>query len=542
MSPATRSHKSNEPVLFEKGVFDLCSVVGRDINSSDREIVNTTVRAVVSKLHANMKAGHKTQPEIDRYLLLVYMEWSKSPLLALLPWQSFVLEVSHVPHLRDFVDIGAEVRAMLMNSEHRNTMHKLIQYSMPYIKHNRLNFPSFDDVHALELANMVRIIMACCLGVLRVNTKRPIFTLRVKMFAFFHTLLSTGDSIDLYIFCSTHLSLLRIDIIEYFMVFVESFLPAEKLILCARFHLENDVDEMFRSFFAIIDSFRQSTLQTSLLAFDVINQRAHNAIEKCNRITKGKTRQNKNTPTHATRPIADTIVYTAMHTPRFVHMVYASLVPQCVGMHFQSLHDIQHIHSLISVAALPANLAHHQARLVLQKFHQNSTSVYASTWLNVCMRCLVSNNKFSLANKMRVMSDGASYCSKCTSNEYVVRISTMGRIVKVHGTSFYFCVLCTCIHEWKSTGHEFFVCHRRQQPPALTEGGRLCLVCRRSTSVTNWPVLDDRLGCMHNVTLCAKHRPLPHQEAGVYNLQTLRLAILHKLNRYRVSTVEIKTL
>lgn len=530
--------------MFREGVFDLCSVMGRNVNNSNRDsnIANTTVRALISELHAKMKAGHETQPEIDRYLLLVYLEWTESPMLELLPWQSFVLEASHVPHFHDFVDIGAEVRAMLMNSEHRNTMHKLIQYSMPYIKHNRLNFPSFDDVQALELVHMVRIMMACCLGVLRVNTKRPIFTLRVKLFAFFHALLSTGDSIDFYIFCSTHLSLLRIAIIEYFMVFVDSFLPAEKNILCVRFHLENDVDEMFRSFFAIIDSFRQSTLQTSLLAFDVINLRAHTAIEKCNRITKGKTRHNKTMPTASTRPIADTLVYTAMHTPRFVHMVYASLLPQCVGMHFQSLHDIQQVHSMISVAALPVNLVQHQARLILHKFHQNSTSLYASTWLNVCMRCLVNNTKFSLTNKMRVMSDGASYCSKCTSNVYVVPISTMGRLVKVHGTSFYFCVLCTCVHEWKSTGHEFFVCHRRQRLQALNEGGRLCHVCKRSTSVTNWPVLDDRLGCMHNVTLCAKHRPLPHQEAGVYNLQTLRLAILHKLNRYRVSTVEIKTL
>jgi len=45
-----------------------------------------------------------------------------------------------------------------------------------------------------------------------------------------------------------------------------------------------------------------------------------------------------------------------------------------------------------------------------------------------------------------------------------------------------------------------------------------------------------------DLCLCAKHKPLAHQHESVYNIQTLRLAILHKLNRYRLSALEIQSL
>ena len=69
-----------------------------------------------------------------------------------------------------------------------------------------------------------------------------------------------------------------------------------------------------------------------------------------------------------------------------------------------------------------------------------------------------------------------------------------------------------------------------------------CSMCARSTSLCTWPVLDDGVGAVRQLLLCPKHKLLLHQQDNVYNIQTLRLAVLHKLNSYRVSALEIKSL
>jgi hypothetical protein len=69
-----------------------------------------------------------------------------------------------------------------------------------------------------------------------------------------------------------------------------------------------------------------------------------------------------------------------------------------------------------------------------------------------------------------------------------------------------------------------------------------CCLCTRNTSLSPWEVLDDVLGMKRDLMLCPKHRPLAHQQSSVYNVQTLRLAVLHKLNRYRTSALEITNL
>ena len=72
--------------------------------------------------------------------------------------------------------------------------------------------------------------------------------------------------------------------------------------------------------------------------------------------------------------------------------------------------------------------------------------------------------------------------------------------------------------------------------------GKSCHVCSRSTGVTRTQVLDDKLGVMQEVVLCVRHRPLAFQEASVYNLYSLRKAIIYKLNQYRVSSLPVTTL
>jgi len=534
--PAPRAH-----TLFPDGEFDARRVVGHGAADVLATLRNGEVRAIVTELHRRMNLGEDTQVEIDRYMLYIHLETRASPLLAQLPWQSFVLCAAHVPGLRHMPDIGHEIREMLLFMPTKSSMHRVLQYSMPYIKHNRLNFPAFADIGAQDLTHMIRVVMACCLGVLRANTKRPVFELRVRLYGFFHELLARGSSADHYSFCVANLCLLRVAMIEFFIIFMHKYMPAEKLVLCKRFELNNTSDALFHSFCIIFDMFRQTALQVRELDFANINARAHIAIEKCNRVTKGKNRPNHPGPSHSAVPCSAHTLRLAMTSARFAHHSYAALQP---SLRLQSCSDmlaVQRIHQVVSVQALPANLMRMQARHLAEVCRVNSNCISQGTLLFVCLRCACSTAKFVLNKKMRVMSNGQCFCTECDSSDHMLRICTLGRIVHLRSQSFYFCRFCCSTHEWAANGHEFSHC-ARTPGASKTAAPASCCICARGTSLTTCSVLDDKLGLLRDLHLCPKHKPLAHQQNAVYNIQTLRAAVLHKLNRYRVSALEITQL
>ena len=531
--------------LFEDGVFDARSVVGLDISTQPMVIRNEEVRVLLHELHVQMNAGTDTQTKIDRYMIYLCMLANEAPALQQLPWQRFVLDAKDVMGLHHLVDIGSAVRDMLMLSPCRNSIHRVLQYSMPYIKHNRLNFPAFDDMTGEDLAHMVRIVMACCLGCLRANTKRPVFDLRVKLYHFFYSLLATGSSADHYLFCMANQCLLRVAMIEYFIIFMQEFLPAEKSVICGIFQLSNDIDKLSHSFCLIFDIFRQTSMQVTDLNFPNINARAHIAIEKCNRVTKGKNRPMRAASTGLKLACGDDVLLAGLHTPLFAHPAYAAglaAFADASWSHIQQVQAVQQIVSVRPLPALPANLVALQARAILHALNTNSNSLVHCTLLYMCLRCVSRSPKFVVNKKMRVMSDGSCYCPQCTCDTFIVPISILGRIVKIQGVYLYFCHLCCCTHEWDASGHEFTSCERGAAKSSCVHAqAKACVVCARTSSLSTWQVLDDQVGRLVDLCLCAKHKPLAHQQDSVYNLQTLRLAILHKLNRYRLSALEIKS-
>jgi hypothetical protein len=182
-----------------------------------------------------------------------------------------------------------------------------------------------------------------------------------------------------------------------------------------------------------------------------------------------------------------------------------------------------------------------QARHLADVCRVNSNCISQSTLLFVCLRCACSAAKFVLDKKLRVMSDGQCFCTECDNSTYVLRICTLGRIVQVRSQCFYFCKFCCSTHEWVSTGHEFCFCPRILTAKTVLKPPSCC-ICSRSTSLSALTVLDDKMGILRDLNLCPKHKPLAHQQDAVYNIQTLRKAVLHKLNRYKVSALEITQL
>jgi len=326
--------------------------------------------------------------------------------------------------------------------------------------------PSFEDITAPDLTNMIRVVMACCLGVLCAHTKRPVFELRVKLYSFFHELLARGSSADHYVFCVSNLCLLRVAMIEYFIIFMHKYMPAEKQVTCQRFELNNTTGALFHSFCTIFDVFWQTALQVTEIDFANINDRAHIAIEKCNRVTKGKNRpSNGNLQQQAVAHSPETLCL-AINTAIFAHPLYAQIQPEIRAHSWADIHSVKQIQGVIEVKSLPTNLLRIQARHLAQTCRVNSTCISQGTFLFVCLRCACNAVKFVLNKKMRIMSDGECCCPDCDDSTNVLRICTLGRIVKVRSQFFYYCCFCCCTHEWSANGHEFSSCERVASPAA----------------------------------------------------------------------------
>jgi len=129
------------------------------------------------------------------------------------------------------------------------------------------------------------------------------------------------------------------------------------------------------------------------------------------------------------------------------------------------------------------------------------------------------NKRVVLDAQMRVMASGQAYCTTCKNDSFVDSICTIGRIVRVHTKSFYYCIFCMRVHEWKSSGTEFMKCVFAV-PKTKTCLPLLCCFCSvKSNTVASTPILDDELEVIQHVALCHRHMPQDHVLRWVDNVE-----------------------
>ena len=141
-----------------------------------------------------------------------------------------------------------------------------------------MNFPAYTADQAPVLPDIVNIMLACCLAMFPDSSKKPVLQLRVKMLMTIHTLKARGSAMDLYTFCTSNMSLLRIAMIEYFVYFISSFMPNETSMLTTVFGLQQNIEDIFRQFTIICDTFRHQCMQSHVLDLNDINLKAQVAI------------------------------------------------------------------------------------------------------------------------------------------------------------------------------------------------------------------------------------------------------------------------
>ena len=204
MNPVASSVKKKD--IFTNQLYNELDVTGGNANISLEKCCPELAQLIMKTLPSTNK-NSKSHAVIDRYCLAFYVSCASDQKIN-------VVNASDVFSLKHLPDIGHNIRNIIYNQVHRDTMTKIIFFSLPFLKHNRLSLPPVSEITLHNLQDLIRIILACYLGILQPNGKTPTWTLRVQIIIFVMQLLTRGTKQDLYTFCSAHQATLRISCIE----------------------------------------------------------------------------------------------------------------------------------------------------------------------------------------------------------------------------------------------------------------------------------------------------------------------------------------
>ena len=481
--------------------------------------IHPALRAELARLLLAEKqdAGAALSAKLERLDAVLFCSLLPLPLQ---PFFLALVEPAHLPGRGRVQDIGHIVRRMLLRSSSGEILFRMYSHSMPFVKHNRLQFPPFEHVALQDMQHMLAAIQNLTLGSAQGVTKMPVWTTRRQLMAFFHELLTRGSAMDLYVFLSSHLYLLRLALIEYFIVFTNRYMPLEVSLM--RWFIDRSYDHarVSRLVRYIVDNFRISALQEDL-DFARLETKAQTAIERCNRTCRSM--QNFHHVREGQRNAA-------AHEPAFAAAMRA---PRLAGLHGLGLLAAARTQPLLALAAvhdlqtrvvrfpLPVELQLQQYNLIRDS---KLEGLKHRSLLYVCLRCHEQHP--TAAGNMRLIHGQPPLCVNCLSNAFTVCVQTLGCIVRVRSTSYYFCRFCASVHAWDGSAVAFYQCARsasgQTERPARPAPAQGCVVCLRAQGCSAVTVFDPRLGVRTPAWLCGRHMPPAAQLEYAHDITALR--------------------
>ena len=486
------------------------------LSEYDEYPVLPVISAQIEDLLAQERSGVDVYLQLDKLLTISLLP----PALQRLCLQKIHIETHHLLNADSVDDIGHIIRDIMVQKNNNDVLFKLYHYTMPFIKHNRLNFPPMRYVSKSLLTHLMQIMALTCLGLHRRDCKTPTWHIRRKLFKFFTRLNTHGTLKDIYLFCDHHNYLLRLALMENFVNYTSKHMLQEIDVICRNLKwTKYEHKKVERLVCYITDTFRTGALQNETLDWTFCEHKAQLAIERCNRTCKSQTLVQPACIPNVQRCIDGAVFRQMLATPVFQQNTLLQEMSRG-GMLETAIRWNMNTH--IRKYALPLQLQHTQfsdMRRLLGA--QNQHSMCVRSRLHVCLRC---NNEFpGTSNNMRLDHELKAMCVTCQSSAFVFVADTIGHLLRVYRNYYYYCHICRHVHPWTGTGSEFFACrHLRQAQPS-----RHCTVCFRTMHLTQHHVFDKRLGVIQSLFLCNRHNPTPLQMQYVYDLGSLRLLVKH---------------
>jgi hypothetical protein len=515
--------------MFPEYTYAQSMVTGALFQNMDESACDPELLGTLKRLLLSSNSNDLEYRTLDRYLVAFFLSCTNGEILQTVPWQHFVLVDEHVFSPDCLVDIGRNIRQIILGDLETETLTRLVFFSLPYLKHNRLNLPPLHDTKFHELQACMRIVYASCLGMLQRNSKKPPWSMRVQLHVFTHQLLVNGTHQDLHVFFKHHLAILRISLIEYIIFFILQNMHMEKRAFEKIFGGEHANALQFNEILCLINNFRIQAYDEACLDTVRLNEKALLALERCNRMCTCK--MNSTTMLkkadvmqegrHADR-LAENFKF-AFSTPRVDSLLLLHVLH--TDKSFQDVQCIAAIQRSVAVYQLPSPLYNKQIAALQAIYKTNSLRAIYTTRCSVCLLCGLNHER--LDDKMRIHDNDSIFCSGCNSSTYVITINTLGVLLNIRGLVLFWCPCCGIVHKWLGTGFDCTSCTytRKSVAPHVKE----CLMCKKRNSIQDVEVLNADLGFMSTLTLCYKHRPWDYQLKWVSDLDSLKQALHTKM-------------
>jgi hypothetical protein len=485
----------------------------------DETKCDASLAKIIKNLIIDINHHTATQADLDRYVFAYVCSCTQHPFLEICSWQQLVLDTQDVLNMRRCVDIGYCIRDIILKKPEQDVVTRVIQSSLPYLKHNRLNFPAFNTCTYSGMQDITRIVFGCCLGMFDEDSKKPPWSTRVYLMVCMHELLSRGSKRDLYVFCTTHMALVRIAAIECFVTFIDKYMPIELEHMPCLFSLDSNTTSMhFSDLRQVCNNFRTVSFDGAELNLSELNAKAVLMLERCNRICSHKIRSLAR-PTQSR--ITLSLVSKAINAPLSSDIIRHIIHPELDVSQLLALKDIQ---NLITRHPLVLELQELQMESLHQMSSENTVMAAKSLYCYVCFGCI--DTFTQLDSKMRVHGASVVYCQNCNSHKHIIRINCLHSIVCIKDTKYFWCPICRVVHKWPASGYEMHKCDLQDTAEVRTKS--FCVVCRKNTSLETFDLLDRKLGIIQTVSVCFKHRPWPHQMPYVYDISSFRDAVTAK--------------
>ena len=383
----------------------------------------------------------------------------------------------------------------------------------------------------------INTMLGLLLGLYPKCSKRPGFTMRVRITRAVRSLLSSPVHVQTN-FILRHVSLVRLALVEYFANVLDLFCPVEYQLLQNHVAVDSYVNLCRSS----CDLFRVNDLSEGMetpqhnepLDWAKLDQLAYKMTDKIIRSTRVETKLVNYVPVYhkSIKKVVSSDIYKQPKLRNdFLGMVKGCAIACWHDDHsylYQRMLDesrlghskdepsildsaldlnivVSDVHSILHTSMLPANFIRQQVETLRRLYEHDTVPLLVVSKKRICLQCLlrIAPKQFVLEEKingnvrMNLETDSV-FCNRCMSNDHMISIDLIGRLLRLNQQYLYICMECGKVHEWRADGCDLVRCPLRVKE-------RMKLRCDlRETADSTTAATSTTIKCRTHCFVCSK--------------------------------------
>jgi hypothetical protein len=341
-----------------------------------------------------------------------------------------------VPHYDTLPDLTSYIQLSFTMTREPGIIAYYIQLLSPLKRKTRTRRGSpAPPLCPIEANVCLNLIQASLLGLYPRSSKHPLWRTRVAIAACIHQLQTSSFETQKKILSLSH-DLLRMSFTEYIMNVRTDFCPVENEFLVRQAPFLPNYDTACAT---LCDHVRQTCVQSNIWSWTHINSVCASSLDRISRMCRTRV-VSTNIP-NVFPPFLPEQLQAAIHA----HVVYPDpnthncvTATNCVE---QALHT----------RMLPWNMVRAQAARITSRYSDQLFPVTSVCEKHICIKCVLSVNTKSMLRISKLRMQTSTYkltCANCNSNDTVLCVNVLGKLLNIKNIAYFGCQECTSLHEY----------------------------------------------------------------------------------------------